>query len=208
MPVVQCPHSHFFLPHLHHQFPFTAVSPSAASTFLKHPSNCPNLILPSFFIKSFIARSKLNKSFANSNLSFLLPLFYSMSMKQQPANCQEAHMLWDLDDQLYFLGNVTLCEAKLTQIFKSKVPSGTLRQRCQVKGQKENRITEFPELEVTQKDHWSPTPVGHSPKQTTAWVYVGSLGTLQTDRAIIGRFSNSRPFFVHLSHGFSMDSHS
>lgn len=89
----------------------------------------PNLILPSFFIKSFIPRSKLIKSVANSKLSFLLPLFCLMSMRQQPANCQEAHMLWDLDNQLYFLGNVILCEAKLTRIFKSKVTSGTLAQR-------------------------------------------------------------------------------
>lgn len=80
-PCGRCPHSHFFLPPLHHQFPFTAVSPSAASTFLKHPSNSPNFILPSFFIKSFIPRSKLIKSFANSKLSFLLPLFYLMSVK-------------------------------------------------------------------------------------------------------------------------------
>jgi len=42
-------------------------------------------------------------------LSFLLPLFLLVSMKQQLANCQEARMFWDLDSQLYFLGNVILC---------------------------------------------------------------------------------------------------
>lgn len=55
---------------IHHQFPLLLLAHPFASTFLKHPSNSPNFILPSFFIMSFIPRSKLQTVISPSPLPF------------------------------------------------------------------------------------------------------------------------------------------